>query len=68
MSVTILESLENAEYNFKGGNSFQSQIAKNQLHNSIVLLEKGYSVFDEVEPLLEKYGNIENVPEKEDEQ
>ena len=62
MSVCILEALQNAEYNMKPG--FTLQLAKGQLHNAIVLLEKGYGIYDEVEPLLEKYGAIENVPEK----
>ena len=63
MSVCILEALQNAEINVKNG--FLLDLAKEQLHNGIVLLEKGYSVDDEVEPLLEKYGAVENVPEKE---
>ena len=37
--------------------------AKDQLNNAVVLLEKGYNPYDEVEPLLEKYGNIDNVPD-----
>ena len=41
-------------------------LAKGQLHNAVVLLEKGYSLYDEVEPLLEKHGKVENVPEKEE--
>lgn len=65
MSVSILEALENAEFNFKGNNSFQIDIAKNQLHNAIILLEKGYVIWEEVEPLLDKYGDVENVPDKE---
>ena len=39
-------------------------LLKSQLNNAIVLLEKGYSVYDEVEPLLEKYGDVENVPDQ----
>jgi hypothetical protein len=66
MSVSILECLMNAEVNL--GNlqriPMLMPMVKEQLHNGIVLLEKGYSINDEVEPLLEKYGSIENVPEK----
>ena len=73
MSVTILEGLQNAEYNLKtncGGalGQFGFNLAKNQLHNAITLLEKGYSLDDEIEPLLEKYGDIEKVPEKKESQ
>ena len=39
-------------------------LAKDQLHNAIVLLDKGYDIYDEVEPLLEKYGKVEDVPKK----
>lgn len=49
MAVSILEAL---------------QLAKEQLNNAVKLLEKGYSVDDEFEPLLEKYGDVDNVPEK----
>ena len=62
MSVTILEALENAEYNMGTG---MVAFAKPQLHNAIVLLEKGYGIDDEVEPLLEKHGSVESVPDKE---
>ncbi len=62
MSVCILEALQNAEINVKNG--FLLDLAKDQLHNGVVLLEKGYGIYDEVEPLLEKYGTVENVPEK----
>ena len=67
MSVTILEGLMNAECNIDNAKMLGMAIlplAKGQLHNAIVLLEKGYSIDDEVEPLLEKYGEVENVPEK----
>ncbi len=69
MSVSILEALMNAEHNL--GNLTRMPMlmpmVKSQLHNSITLLEKGYGIWDEVEPLLEKYGDVENVPEKEQE-
>lgn len=68
MSVTILEALQNADFNIgnlrKCGMAFLP-VVEGQLHNATVLLEKGYSIDDEVEPLLEKYGNVENVPDKE---
>ncbi len=64
MSVTILEALQNADYNLQHNGAVTLPIAKNQLHNAVVLLEKGYTLDDEVEPLLEKYGDVESVPEK----
>jgi len=64
MAVTILEALENAEVNVNSGSSIGLMFAKSQLHNAIMLLEKGYSINDEVEPLLEKYGDVDNVPKK----
>lgn len=64
MSVTILEALQNANYNIQNNNPVGLFFAKGQLNNAVVLLEKGYSLDDEVEPLLEKYGDVNSVPEK----
>ena len=65
MSVTILEALENAEHNLTNLSKLPMllPLIAEQLHNAIALLEKGYSINDEVEPLLEKYGTIEDVPD-----
>jgi hypothetical protein len=64
MSVSILEALENADYNLNSGLGMVAieNLAKRQLHNAVTLLNKGYELHDEVEPLLEKYGDVENVP------
>lgn len=66
MAVTIMEALQNANYNLDNvktmGMGFIPMV-KSQLNNAVVLLEKGYELQDEVEPLLEEYGNVENVPE-----
>lgn len=67
MSVSILEALQNANYNLNNVETLGIgliPLIKDQLNNAIILLEKGYDINDEVEPLLEKYNNIENVPEK----
>jgi len=64
MAVTIMEALENANYNVQSGQAIGMMIAKDQLNNAVVLLEKGYDLYEKVEPLLEKYGDVENVPEK----
>ena len=65
MSVTILEALLNAEINLEGEMGFQKRMGLAQLHNAIVLLDKGYGAYELVEPLLEEFGVVENVPEKE---
>lgn len=66
MAVTILEALQNAETNLENVKRLGLAIlplAQSQLHNAVALLEKGYSVDEEVEPLLDKYGSVEDVPE-----
>jgi hypothetical protein len=69
MSVTILEALENAESNLKTFTleNLGAWLARSQVHNAVVLLRKGYLLYDLVEPLLEKYGTVEKVPVKEEE-
>lgn len=66
MSVSILEALQNAKYNLidNGGIGPIGKIGKEQLKNAVALLDKGYSLEQQVEPLLEKYGLVENVPDK----
>ncbi len=67
MAVTILEALENANYNLDNVKILGIALlplAKEQLNNAVVLLEKGYSLHDKVEHLLEKWGDVENVPDK----
>lgn len=67
MSVSILEALQNAQYNLSsplGNSSPIKALAMAQLGNAIALLEKGYDPYEQVEPLLEKYGSAEAVPEK----
>ena len=66
MSVSIMEALQNANHNIDNLKTMPMllPLVKEQLNNAATLLEKGYSIWDEVEPLLEKYGDVENVPEK----
>jgi len=64
MAVTILEALENANYNIKNNEGIGLILAKDQLNNAVELLNKGYGLYEKVEPLIEKYGYIENVPGK----
>lgn len=68
--TTIFESLKTAEINLSGvkgiNNIMPLFLANIQLHNSVVLLSKGYDLSEEIEPLLEKYGDVEGVPNKKD--
>ena len=66
MSVSIMMALLGADYNLQNNAAIGIMVAKDQVHNATVLLEKGYDIWDEIEPLLEKYGNVDNVPEKND--
>lgn len=65
MSVSVLEALQNANANLDNLRAMPSllPLVKAQLNNAIVLLEKGYDLEELVEPLLEKYGDVENVPD-----
>ena len=63
MSVSIMEALQNADYNIRNNAAIGVMLAKDQLHNAVTLLNKGYDLEDEVEPLLEKYGSVDEVPE-----
>ena len=64
MSVTILETLENADCNLQQDSMLGLAVAKSQIHNAVVLLRKGYDLEGtEVEPLLTRYVLVENVPE-----
>ena len=66
MSVSILEALQNADCNLRENGKIGVMFAKEQLHNATTLLEKGYDLYTEVEPLLEEHGDVENVPEAPD--
>lgn len=64
MSVTILEALQNADYNLQNNGSLGLMAAKMQVHNATILLEKGYSVDDDLDALLEPYESVDELPEK----
>lgn len=64
--TTIFEALQNANYNLQNARiQFQIEMAKEQLNNAVVLLEKGYDLTEEVDPFLAEYTDINDVPEKE---
>ena len=66
MSISILDTLENADYNLAIGSALNIEIAKEQLHNAVVLLSKGYNIYSDVHPLLAEYKDVMNVPDLED--
>lgn len=68
MSVSIMEALQNADYNMDNAIKMPTLLpmVKAQLHNATVLLDKGYNIWTEVEPLLDKWGSVENVPKIDD--
>jgi len=69
MAVTILEALQNANYNLdnvcKIGMALLP-LVKGQLNNAVTLLEKGYDIHTEVEPLIEQYGDVDSVPKNDE--
>jgi len=60
-----MEALQNADHNMDNAMRMPMLLpmVKEQLHNATVLLDKGYDIWTEVEPLLEQYGSVEDVPE-----
>lgn len=65
--ATILETLQNANFNLKQvNNPFSLHIAKAQLNNAVVLLEKDYSLDASVEDIIGDYDQAEDVPNAKD--
>jgi len=71
MASTIAAYLRDARANFALAASQASRAraqineeAMRQLHTAERLLDKGYELDELVEPLLEKYGDVEKVPKK----
>lgn len=63
--ATIYETLLNARYDLCDGKlPAHIESAKKQLEKVVTLLRKGYSLEDEVDSLLEKYGDAEHAPIK----
>lgn len=63
MSVSIFEAFQNANYNIQNNGAIGIMMGKDQLNNAVTLLEKGYSLEHEVEPLLDEFGHVNAVPE-----
>lgn len=64
--ATIFEALQNAKINICENwySELSRKIGSEQLKNGVTLLEKGYSLDDEVETLLEDHGDVDKVPLK----
>jgi len=63
--MTIMDWLENAEYNFGSPYPNSKLMALDQLQNAILLLAQGYSVYTDVDELISKYGSIHSIPPRE---
>jgi hypothetical protein len=61
--TTVLDALRNAEINIENG-GMALVFAKNQVHNAIALLEKGYGPHDVIDELVDRHGSIDAVPDK----
>ena len=63
--ATIIEALGSADRNLsnKAIPPQMKEVGLSQLHNCVELLEKGYGLNEEVEPLLEKEGDVDSVPD-----
>ena len=65
MKLSILQSLQSANDNIAWqSGSIGIKIARVQLNNAVILLEKGYPLDQDVSILIEIYLKVENVPEK----
>lgn len=58
---SILETLQSAKDAVS--NDLALGLIKEQLNNAVGLLEKGYDNYTLVEPLIYRWGGIENVPD-----
>jgi len=62
--ATILDSLQRVDYNFRRQSDLDiMRLAKYELHTVAILLEKGYSLDDDIDSILEEYGDVEDVPD-----
>jgi len=64
--MTIMDWLENAEYNIGSPYPNSTLIALEQLQNAILLLAHGYSVHTNVDELISRYGSIDSIPPRDE--
>jgi len=62
--MTIMDWLENAEYNIGSPYPNSKLMALEQLRNAILLLAHGYSVHTNVDELISRYGSVESIPRR----
>lgn len=60
--TTILDALRNAEININNG-GLALFLARQQIHNAIALLEKGYELDQSIDALVDVHGSIEAAPD-----
>lgn len=64
--MTIMDWLENAEYNIGSPYPNAKLMALEQLQNAIILLAQGYSVYTNVDELISRYGSVYSIPPREE--
>jgi len=64
--MTIMDWLENAEYNLGSPYPNSKLMALEQLQNAIILLAQGYSVYTNVDELISRYGSVDSVLPRKD--
>jgi len=64
MALSILEALQNADYNLSNNGILGARIAQEQVHNVYTLLEKGYGLNENIGDILSEYENVEDAPKK----
>ena len=64
--MTIMDWLEDAEYNIGSPYPNSTLAASEQLRNAIFLLAQGYSVDTNVDQLISKYGSIDSIPPRDE--
>jgi hypothetical protein len=67
--MNTIEILENARMNISNIRMLGMRLLpliEEQIDNAICILEKGYSAYADVDDLLTQYGDVQNIPAKED--
>ena len=64
--MTIMDWLENAEYNLGSPYPNSKLMALEQLQNAILLLGRGYSVHTNVDELISRYGDVYSIPPRDE--
>ena len=62
--MTLAEVIINADINLNTPGGFSASLGLLQLHNAVILIDKGYDLYDDVSELINKYSSLEDAPEK----